>query len=139
MFVLMRVRYPVSLPEEVARALGVELSNFMSFRAFVDYLGSTSCRPTRLAKYMSRGEAEALFGSALRKERFQRTSLFSYYFNHSWIEFKLQFDEQERLRRLYLQHRKVDTPGGIEIPLRKPCPLASAVGSALQSESSSLG
>lgn len=111
----LRFRYPVSLPEEVAEALGVNLSKFSSFQEFIEQL--FNCRPTRLTKFMPRKDAEKAFQNALQKDRFQQMSLFSYYFNEGWLEFVLQFDEQSRLRRLYLQHKQISQEEGIEIPL----------------------
>jgi hypothetical protein len=68
---------------------------------------------------MPREEAEAAFQTALRKEKFLHNSLFSYYFNEGWMEFVLQFDEHSRLRRIYIQHKKITQEEGIEIPLSK--------------------
>lgn len=118
---LLRFRYPVSLPEEVAEALGIEVSNFVSFEEFVATLTCPSCRPTRLTKYMSRDLAEQAFQTALCKERFQSNSLYSYYFNEGWLVFKLQFDEHHRLSRIYLQHKQIKHDRGIEINLRAGC------------------
>lgn len=114
---LLRMRYPVSLPEEVAEDLGISVSDSWSFDSFVGELVSPACRPTRLKKYMPRDQAEAAFHGALRKERFAHNTLFSYYFNEGWMEFSLLFDEQSRLRRLYLQHRKISTQEAVEITL----------------------
>lgn len=113
----LRFRYPVSLPEDVAKALGVSFSNYISFEDFVKKLTCPSCQPTKLKKFMPREEAEAAFHEALRKERFQHNTLFSYYFNEGWMEFVLQFDEHSRLRRIYIQHKKIVQEEGIEIPL----------------------
>lgn len=115
----LRFRYPVSMPEDVAEALGITISNFLTFEEFVDQLTSPACRPTKLLKFMPREEAEQAFSGALRKERFKQNSLFSYYFNGSWLEFVLLFDEQSRLRRIYLQHRQLKQDEGIEISLNK--------------------
>lgn len=116
--VLLRFRYPVTLPEDVAQALGVDMSNFLTFEEFVEELTSPSCRPTRLSRFMPRDIAEAAFQSAQRKERFKYNSLYSYYFSEGWMEFILQFDEESRLRRIYLQHKRIEHEEGIEIPLR---------------------
>lgn len=113
----LRFRYPVSLPEDVACALGVELSCYLTFEEFVGRLKCPHFRPTRLRKYMPREQAEDAFSSALRIDRFGQKSLFSYYFNEGWMEFVLQFDDQARLRRVYLQHRDIPDDLGIEIPL----------------------
>jgi hypothetical protein len=117
--VLLRFRYPVSLPEDVAGALGVEITNLISFEEFFSRLVCPSCRPTRLIKFMPRDKAEAAFHGALRKERFRHNTLFSYYFNEGWMEFVLSFDEHSRLRRIYLQHKKIPKEGGIEIQLKR--------------------
>ncbi len=116
---ILRFRYPVSLPEEIALALGVELSNAMTFEEFVSQMTSPTCRPTRLAKYMPRYQAEEAFKGALRQELFKRNSLYSYYFNEGWLVFVLHFDEKNRLSRIYLQHSHIAPERGIEIPLRQ--------------------
>lgn len=114
----LRLRYPVSLPEEIASALGIHLSNSVRFDELLRQLCSPSCKPTKLARFMPRDKAEAAFGSARRRERFQRNTLCSYYFTEGWLEFVLQFDDQSRLRRIYLQHKRIHSDHGIEIPLR---------------------
>ncbi len=118
--IFIRWRYPVSLPEDIAGALGVPLSNRMSFEEFVGLLTSPTCCPSRLIKYMPRHQAEDAFRNALRKEKFNHLTLFSYYFNEGWMEFVLQFDDQSRLRRIYIQHKNITQDSGIEIPLQKP-------------------
>lgn len=114
---LVRFRYPVSLPEDIALALGIEASNLLTFEEFVSRLISPGCRPTRLTKFMPREKAEAAFQGALRKEHFKKNSLFFYYFNEGWLEFILLFDEDSRLRRIYLQHKKFAKDEGVEIQL----------------------
>ncbi|MDR3623756.1 MAG: hypothetical protein P4L16_01285 [Chlamydiales bacterium] len=113
-----RLQYPVSLPEDVARALGIQANNNLVFTDFIRLLTSPTTSPTKLVKYMSRLDAEATFGSALRKERFSGHSLFSYYFNKGWLGFYLQFDQQSRLRRVYVQHRELTAEQGLELPLK---------------------
>lgn len=113
----LRMRYPVSLPEEIAEALGVSLSNCASFNEFVSYLACPSCKPTRLTKFMPREKAEEAFQNAPRREKFKQNTLISYQFNEGWVEFILQFDEQSRLRRIYLQHKQIEHDQGIEIAL----------------------
>jgi hypothetical protein len=113
----LRFRYPVSLPEDIATALGVDLSSYLTFDEFVSRLKCPHFRPTRLKKYMSREQAESAFCSACRVDRFNQKSLFSYYFNEGWIEFVLQFDDSARLRRIYLQHKLIQDDLGLEIPL----------------------
>jgi hypothetical protein len=113
----LRFRYPVSVPEDIACALGVDLSCHLTFEEFVNRLQCPNFRPTRLKKYMPRELAEDAFSSALRVDRFGQKSLFSYYFNEGWMEFILQFDEDARLRRIYLQHKCIHDDRGLEIPL----------------------
>lgn len=115
----LRFRYPVALPEDIATDLGVNLSNFLTFEEFVCLLANLSARPRHLSRFMPRQEAEATFQKAQRKEYFSRTTLFSYYFHEGWLEFSLYFDEQSRLRRVYLQHRHLSCEQGVEIPLNR--------------------
>ena len=98
-----RFRYPVSLPEDVARDIGMHLPNTLCFLEFLRLLGSPHQRPAKLRKFMSRTLAESTFESALKKEAFKSCSLFSYYFNKGWLVFALYFDEDSRLRRVYIQ------------------------------------
>jgi hypothetical protein len=115
----LRFRYPVTMPEDIADALGIHLSNYITFDEFIGRLTCPTCRPTRLSRFMPREKAEHLFHTAQRKERFQQNTLFSYYFSEGWMEFVLQFDDQARLRRIYLQHKCIKEEKGIEIPLKK--------------------
>lgn len=113
----LRFRYPVSLPEDIASALGIDINCYLTFDEFVSRLQCPNFRPTKLKKYMPRELAEDAFHLALRSDRFGQKSLFSYYFNEGWMEFVLQFDEQSRLRRIYLQHKYIQNDIGLEIPL----------------------
>jgi len=117
--VLVRFRYPVSLPEEIAKALGVPLSNALPFKEFVNQLIVPNLKPTTLCKFMRREQAEEAFQNAPCKERFHRSTLISYYFSEGCLEFVLKFDDQHRLRRLYLHHKIIPNEEGIEIPLTK--------------------
>jgi hypothetical protein len=110
-----RLRYPVSTPEDIANALGIQLNNRLAFAQFLE--GCKECQPTNLAKYMSRTEAERVFCNALRKDRFTQSSLFSFYFNEGWLEFELQFDPMSRLRRVYLHHQYISDSRGHELDL----------------------
>jgi hypothetical protein len=114
---LIRFRYPVSLPQDIAFALGIDMNNSLRFEALLDQLLCHSTRPTRLAKFMPREEAEYAFQCALRKDRFAQNSLFSFYFNEGWLEFELQFDDQSRLRRVYLHHKLIPAHRGHELIL----------------------
>ena len=112
-----RMRYPVSLPEEIAEALGIRLSNENSFDEFLRQLLCPSCRPTKLVKFMPREKAENLFKKATVKEKFKHSTLVSYQFPEGSVAFVLQFDEQSRLRRIYLRHKQIKQDNGIEISL----------------------
>jgi len=116
---LLRFRYPVSLPQDVAEDLGLTLSKYVTFEEFVKLLTNPHFRPTKLKKFMSRYAAEASFHHALKTERFSNNTLFSFYFNEGWVEFDLLFDENDRLRRLYVQHKQIAEDEGIEIPLER--------------------
>ncbi|CCB86871.1 MULTISPECIES: hypothetical protein [Parachlamydia] len=120
---LMRFRYPVSLPEDIAQALGISFSNFLTFDQLIEQLIDPNCSPKRLKKYMPREDAEAAFESACKKDKFSQNSLFSYYFNEGWLEFILQFDSHSRLRRIYIHHNKILQEEGAEIPLKETSPL----------------
>lgn len=100
-----RYRYPVSMPEDVAADLGLNITNKLSFQEFINCLTDPNYRPAKLTRFMPREEAEDIFRLAIRKERFQQNSLFSYHFKGGWMEFILQFDDQSRLRRLYICYK----------------------------------
>lgn len=112
---IIRFRYPMSMPEDVAKDLGLNISNYLTFREFTKFLTSPHIRPSKLTRFMPRDQAEGMFRTALRKEKFNQNSLFSYYFNGGWMEFMLQFDEQSRLRRIYIQHK--DLKQKYELPI----------------------
>lgn len=114
-----RFRYPVSLPEDVAKDIGISISNNLNFNEFLDFLSSFNCRPTKLRKYMPREEAEAAFNSALKKENFNSNTLFSYYFNHGWLVFALYYDCEGRLRRLNLQCPLNSKVSSCDLPLEQ--------------------
>lgn len=114
---LLRFRYPVSLPEDIAADLGVDISNNLSLEQCIDLLLDPNNRPTHVKKFMPRDQAEKTFHKALYKERFPNNTLYSYYFNEGWLEVVLFFDDQSRLRRIYLQHNRISGDEGLEIPL----------------------
>ena len=66
---------------------------------------------------MSREKAEEAFYGAPLKEKFQNNTLVSYCFTEGWVEFILQFDDQSKLRRIYLQHKNIKHDRGLEIQL----------------------
>lgn len=102
-----RFRYPVSTPEDVAADLGLDITNALTFQEFILFLTNPLHRPKKLIRFMGREQAEEIFRLALRKERFQQNSLFSYHFKEGWMEFILQFDDEARLRRLYIRHKNL--------------------------------
>ncbi len=114
---LWRFRHPVSLPEEIADALGIELSNNLALSELIRKVQAPECLPQRLRRFMPREEAEAAFKMAARRESFRYSSLYSYYFSGGWVEFSLHFDEWGRLRRLYVIHKEIEEEGGMEMPL----------------------
>lgn len=114
-----RVRYPATLPKDIATDLGIPSSHFLSFDDLFSQLTHTECRLENLRRYMLREEAEAAFHSAQKHDKFGRSSLFSYYFKEGWLEFSLHFDEHSRLRRIYLQHRRVQQAQGIELRISR--------------------
>ncbi len=134
-----RFRYPVTLPEDLAQALGIELSNYITFDKLVHSLTCPSCQPSKLFKYMSREKAEQAFSHAHSKELFKKNSLFSFYFSEGWMEFSLEFDDQSRLRRLYLHHKCIQTERGVEIPLQPIHDMQTANITTGQRESAKLG
>ncbi|HRD55943.1 MAG TPA: hypothetical protein PLC42_06055 [Parachlamydiaceae bacterium] len=115
----LRFRYPISMPEDVATALGVPISNYITFKEFISCLASPSCKPTKLVKFMPREKAEEAFGKASLKEKFQNNTLISYCFSEGWVEFILHFDDNAKLRRIYLQHKWIEQDRGLEIELSK--------------------
>ena len=112
-----RFRYPVSLPEDVSHDLGIYLPNTLSFKNFLKFLASPHHRSTKLRRYLPRHQAEEAFESALKKETFKSCSLFSYYFNKGWLVFTLYFDEEARLRRVYIQCPACEIIEGFDLPL----------------------
>jgi hypothetical protein len=112
----LRFRYPVSLPEDIAEALGIPLTNSLSFNEFILRL-CNPFSPTRLSKFMPREEAEKAFLKAIRKEKYAEKTVLSYYFSEGWMEIILQFDRESRLRRVYLLHRKIPSEQGVELRL----------------------
>ena len=124
---LVRLRYPVSMPEDVASDLGLSINhsfnNSLNFQEFINRLIDPTFYPTKLTRFMPRQQAEEIFRLAKRKEQFKQNTLISYHFKGGWMEFNLQFDEQSRLRRLYICHK--DLKMRREIPIPSVLPLSS--------------
>lgn len=112
-----RFRYPVTLPEDVAETLGVQVSNFLSYEELLQKISTCECNPLRLARFMPRNEAESAFKHATCIERFGSKTLISYYFSEGWVGFVLQFDSHMQLRRIYLRHNEIKNEEGLEINL----------------------
>lgn len=117
-----RIKNPISLPEDIGKDLGIQiLYNELSFKDCIHNLTGGECCSKYLCKFMRRDEVEPLFKSAVRKEKFNDTSLFSYYIYDGWLAFKLVFDSEDRLRRVYLQHKDLHispTDEGLEMKLK---------------------
>ncbi len=112
-----RIRYPVSLPQDISWALGIQIENSIKFIDMIKMLTQPNCKVSKLGRLMPRDMAEIAFCSARRKERFGRKSLFSYYFSEGWLEFELEFDEKNLLRRVYIHHKLIPQHHGYEIIL----------------------
>lgn len=115
LYLFTRFRYPVSMPEDVASDLGFDITNSLKFKEFIHCLTDPCRRPSKLTRFMPREQAEEIFRLAKRKEKFQKDTLFSYHFKGGWMEFILHFDEQSRLRRLYMRHRDLKQKHEISI------------------------
>lgn len=111
-----RFRYPFSMPEEVGQDIGLDINNQITFNHFINILANPAFHPSRVYKYMSRDEADALFAHAFRSDRFQTKSLFYYYFKQGWVEFEMTFDATGRLRRMLIQNKMI-AEDSIEIKL----------------------
>lgn len=116
--VMRRFRYPVSLPEDVALALGMQMPRLLSFNEVIFSLKQPDFSQSTLVKFMPRALAEQAFVNAVRTERFFEKTLISYCFNEGCIEFALHFDKESRLRRVYLLHKEIPADQGIEIALK---------------------
>ena len=91
---LQRIKHPISQPEDIGKDLGIQvLYNELSFEECIDRL-SSNCASKYLKRFQPREEVEPLFKTAVRKETFKDTSLFSYYLFDGWLAFKLVFDDQ---------------------------------------------
>lgn len=110
-----RFKYPVSLPQDVAEALGFNVSNFLSFDDFIHHLSTSKYYFSNLSKFMPRREAEAAFKRATRIEHFGDKTLISFFFPKGWLEFVLKFDRESRLRRIYLNHKGIENEEGLEL------------------------
>lgn len=118
-YFITRLRYPGSLPEEVAIALGIEITNGIKFSHMLKILTSPTTYITTLTKNMPRELAEKQFKTACYKERFGYKTLFSYSFPQGYMEFELEFDMHSKLRRIYLHHRLLSFHEGIELGIGK--------------------
>jgi len=116
--VFVRLRYPVSLPADIAQALGIEIKNTIKFKDLMNQITQKDFTPNRLVKFMSKDVAELAFQKAARKEYFCNSTLFSFYFIEGWLEFELHYDESARLRRLYIHHKMISTLESQEIAMR---------------------
>ena len=117
-----RLKHPVSQPEDVGKDLGIQiLYNELSFEDCLSKLTDFEHTPQNLSRFMDRKQAEHFFKLAIRKESFTCCSLFSYYLYDGWLAFELTYDDQNRLRRLFVQHPALtqNRDKALEIPLKK--------------------
>lgn len=117
-----RLKHPVSQPEDVGKDLGLQmLHNEVTFKECIEYLTHHTFRPQKLTKFMHRETAEEQFKRAIKSERFQSSTLFSYYLYHGWLAFELVFDDENKLRRMYFQHKnmKLSEVRGLEVRLKR--------------------
>lgn len=109
------IRYPISHPADVLRALGIQPRKSFNFRQFLQHVVTQS--PRTLYRRMLRTDAEKIFKTAYKKEVFHHTTIISYCFCQGWLEFILEFDTKDLLRRLYVQHRLLNSAHSLELEL----------------------
>ncbi len=113
-----RMRYPYALPSDIGTSLGQSIDDSITFPLLLKILSNLQ-EPRSLARFMNRDRAEKSFILATRCERFTTSTLYSFRFNEGWIEFELHFDEEDKLRRLFILHKEIVSCDRIEIPLSK--------------------
>lgn len=111
-----RIWYPVALPEDIANCFGLKVSNLLSLEDLLGVLKRSQSYTSFLSRYMPRDIAESVFRRATSIESFGEKTIASFYFRGGWMEYVLQFDKEDRLRRVYLCHRQIESEG-VEIPL----------------------
>lgn len=118
LYIFDRFKHPYCFPEDIGKDIGLQvLYNDLSLQGCIEKLTSFEYRPQNLTRFMPKKEAECCFKSATRKEKFKNTSLFSYYIFDGWLSFQLIFDDQERLRRIYIQHTTLKDYKGKELEI----------------------
>jgi hypothetical protein len=105
------------LPDELLKTLGLDLEGKSSIEDFVEKLNHSKSLHVKLKKFMTRREVENTFLSAEKKEHFSRHSLYSYYFSKGWLGFFVSFDQDLKLRRVYLQYKSLRYQDFIELYL----------------------
>ena len=103
-----RIWYPVALPEDIAHCFGLKVSNFLPLEELIRILSKSQSYTAFLSRYMPRDIAESVFRQATSIESYGEKTIISYYFIGGWIEYVLQFDREDRLRRVYLSHRATE-------------------------------
>lgn len=110
------LRYPVSSPNDVLLALGMESD--LSDVVFNQFIKKIVTRvPRRIYRDMTREEAERCFATAYKKEVFHTTTHASFCFFQGWLEFVLEFDRSRHLRRLYVHHPLLSSSQSVELEL----------------------
>ncbi len=105
-----RLRYPLSSPLDVIEALGIDVRETLSFKAFLRELTDHSLHSPYLHRLMPREEAEVIFDRAIAKDSYRHDTFFSYILDAQWLEVQLIYDHQDRLRRVYLHHKHFIQP-----------------------------
>ncbi len=109
------LRHPVSLPQDLSKALGIPLSNRISFDDLISCLRGSCCS---LKRGMPRQEVERRFSTACRVEIFRHHALFAYFFKGRWLEVSAKYDLKGRLSHLYVLHELIPEERGIEVHLK---------------------
>jgi hypothetical protein len=105
------------LPDELLKTLGLDLKGNSSIEDLLEKLNHSKSLHIKLKKFMTKREVENAFISAEKKEHFSRHSLYSYYFSKGWVGFFVSFDQDLKLRRVYLQYKSLRYQDTIELYL----------------------
>ena len=108
------------LAREIAGTIGLDLSSAAGYTELLKQLSQPHCKARCLVRYMPRLKAESIFSGAHRREVFLRVSVFSYYCpKNGWLGLILSFDEEDRLRRIHVQHNSFDAEDGLELSIEQ--------------------
>lgn len=113
----LRFKYPIILPEEVARTLEINAPINLTVDELIVCLTSGSQSSPLLVSHAKRETLEKCFSNAQQLEKFGRKTLISYYFSEGWLELSLEFDAHDTLSRAFVIHQKIPGDQGYEIAL----------------------